>query len=84
MKETIQTAAESFLPALWAMSRAMYDHPEPVSYTHLFDGLCAALLCPERLGECSQRFHGNASQFHMVLPPIESNIFYFTQLRGTI
>lgn len=28
MKETIQTAAESFLPALWAMSRAMYDHPE--------------------------------------------------------
>ena len=50
----------------------------------LFDGLCAALLCPERLGECSQRFHGNASQFHMVLPPIESNIFYFTQLRGTI
>ena len=45
---------------------------------------CAALLCPERLGECSQRFHGNASQFHMVLPPIESNIFYFTQLRGTI
>ena len=28
MKETIQTAAESFLPALWAISRAMYDHPE--------------------------------------------------------
>ena len=28
MKETIQTAAESFLPALWTMSRAMYDHPE--------------------------------------------------------
>lgn len=29
MKEAIQKTVEGFLPELWAMSREMYENPEP-------------------------------------------------------